>query len=296
MGTLSGNILITGSRGQLGSELMRTLSRCGPVIGVTHVDLEITDRESVFEYIKTFKPSMVVHCAAWTDVDACEIDPDRAMAVNADGCRNVANVCQSVGAAMMYYSTDYVFDGRKSAPYIEDDIPNPLSVYGKSKLAGEEAVRGLVERHTIMRISWVYGADGANFIKNMLALGRKQINARKAGQAYEPLRIVDDQIGCPTWAVNIAQQTEVLVSRQMAGTFHVAAMGAVSRYELALELFDFLEMNVDMIPCTTEELARPAPRPKYSAMENRRLIEAGCNVMPPYSDSLRKFLAEYFRN
>jgi dTDP-4-dehydrorhamnose reductase len=295
MGTFAGNILITGSRGQLGCELMRILSRRGPVLGVTHADLDITDRTAVPAYVKTVKPTVVIHCAAWTDVDACEIDADRAMAVNADGCRNVANACQSVGAAMMYFSTDYVFDGQKSAPYVEDDPPNPLSVYGKSKLAGEKAVRDLVERHVIMRISWVYGANGANFIKTMLGLGRKQIDAVKAGLRYEPLKVVDDQTGCPTWAVDIATQTEMLISRQMTGTFHVAAGGAVTRYALARELFNSLAMNVELIPCTTDELARPAPRPRYSVMENRRLIEAGCNIMPAYNDSLRRFLADFLR-
>lgn len=295
MGTVAGNILITGSRGQLGCELMKTLSRRGPVLGATRIDLDITDGAAVLAYLKLVKPSVVIHCAAWTDVDACEREADRAMLVNADGCRNVANACQSIGAAMVYFSTDYVFDGNKTVPYVEDDPPNPLSVYGKSKLAGEEAVRNLTDRHVIIRISWVYGAHGTNFIKTMLGLGRKQLEAVKAGLRYDPLRVVDDQIGCPTWAVDIAAQTEMLISRQVTGTFHVAAEGAVTWYGLARELFSSLGMNVELRPCTTEELARPAPRPRYSVMENRRLIDAGCNIMPAYDESLRKFLGDFLR-
>lgn len=295
MGTLSGNILITGSQGQLGSELMKTLSRRGPVIGANHGDLDVTNAKSVMAYLRTTKPATVIHCAAWTDVDACEGDPDRAMAVNAEGCRIVAEGCRDIGAVMVYYSTDYVFDGLKSTPYVEEDLPAPLSIYGRSKLAGEEAVRSLVTEHIIARISWMYGGTGRNFIKSILEKGRHQLDDLSADRTVTPLRVVSDQIGCPTWAVDIANQTEILLSRRLRGTFHASSAGSVSWYQLAKEVFEYLRMNVLVEPCTTEELARPASRPRYSVMENRRLQNAGCDIMPPYRESLHRFLDQFDR-
>jgi dTDP-4-dehydrorhamnose reductase len=289
MGSFAGNILITGSRGQLGCELMRSLSSRYQVLGVTHVDLDITDDTEVMAYLKTVKPSVVIHCAAWTDVDACESDPAKAIAVNADGTRHIARACHEIGAVMCYYSTDYVFDGMKTSPYVEEDATNPRTVYGKSKLAGEMFVSSIVERHIILRVGWIYGG-GKNFVNTMIDFGRRQVSSDQRGVETAPIRVVNDQTGCPTWTKDIVRQTEEILSRQLFGLYHAANGGATTWYDLARRIFDQLRMPVEVIPCTSAEFGRSAPRPLYSVMENRRLNAAQCNVMPDYRESLKSFL------
>jgi dTDP-4-dehydrorhamnose reductase len=292
-GTFAGNILITGSRGQLGGELMRALSERYSALGVSRADLDITDKAAVTECLRAVKPTVVIHSAAWTDVDGCEQDPARAEAVNADGTRFIARACRELGASMVYFSTDYVFDGKKSAPYVESDPPNPLSVYGRSKLAGEEAVRELVEQYVILRVGWVYGKGGKNFVNTMINLGSQQTKDRRDGQKVEPIRVVSDQTGCPTGTLDIAQQTERILARQLFGTFHCACSGQTNWFELARTIFGALSMPVDVVPCTTAEYGSPAPRPAYSALDNQRLKEQNCNVMRPYRVALDEFLATY---
>jgi dTDP-4-dehydrorhamnose reductase len=290
MGSFAGNILITGSHGQLGCELMRSLSSRYQVLGVTHVDLDITDEADVMAYVRTVKPSVVIHCAAWTDVDACESDPSKAVAVNADGTRHMARACREIGAVMCYYSTDYVFDGLNTRPYVEDDATNPISVYGKSKLAGEMFVSTMVERHIILRIGWVYG-EGKNFVNTMIEFGRGQISSRQRGVVASPIRVVNDQTGCPTWTKDIVRQTEEMLSRQLYGLYHAASGGRTTWYDLAREIFDELGMPITVVPCSSAEFGRQAPRPSYSVMENSRLNKARCNVMPDYRESLKTYLA-----
>jgi dTDP-4-dehydrorhamnose reductase len=290
---LSNSIFVLGSRSQLGSEIFRLLGEQTNVYGATRSDLDITDESAVVAYLRQIRPEVVIHCAAWTDVDACEADPDRAFAVNAEGTRHVASACREIGATMMYVSTDYVFDGQKMSPYVETDLPNPLSVYGRSKLAGEKATADLVEKHIIIRTSWMYGLTGKNFVRTMIDLGQQQLDAGKSGRVAEPIRVVNDQIGSPTYSVDLARQIQVILDRRLYGVFHASGVGQANWFAFASDIFSCLAMPVEVRPCSTKELGRPAPRPGYSALENRRLSDTGCNIMRPYQTALEEFLDQY---
>ena len=285
-------MLVTGSGGQLGSEIVEHLKHKFDVIAADRALLDITDASLVQATLEKSRPSVVVHCAAWTDVDECERDPQKAMRVNADGTANVATACKACGALMVYISTDYVFDGTKKEPYVETDRPSPLSAYGKSKLAGEVAVQSILADYVILRTSWVYGSTGRNFVQSITRIGKQQLADRREGRQVIPIRVVADQVGCPTRTVDIAKQLVVILDSKMRGIVHVSNGGQVSWYQFTREIFERLQLEVLVEPCTTEELARPAPRPRYSALENRRLINAGLNIMPTYRDSLYTFLDE----
>jgi len=287
----SSRILITGHRGQLGSDLMSYFSDHGQVAGVDLPELDITNRAAVRNLISLIKPSVVIHAAAFTDVDACESNEGQAMAVNADGSENIAKACREVGAVMVYYSTDYVFDGRKPTPYVEEDAPGPQTAYGRSKLAGEERVRSIVDNHVIMRIAWVYGANGRNFVKTIVRLGREYEDKVNRKMPAAPLQVVDDQIGNPTCTMDIVRQTDQILQNGLYGLFHSSSETPVSWYGFTKAVFEELKMTVDVRPCTTEEFRRPAHRPANSALENARLKEARINVMRDYREALNAFLA-----
>jgi dTDP-4-dehydrorhamnose reductase len=266
------------------------------VVSLGRNDLDITNREKTMAVIDREKPSIVLHCAAWTNVDGCELDPEKAINVNAGGTRIVAEACREHSALMVYFSTDYVFDGAKTAPYVETDTPNPQSVYGKSKLAGEEGVRSILADYIIMRTSWLYGAYGRNFVETMLKFASGQKAAPLAGQPAVPIKVVNDQIGCPTWTSDIARQVGLIIEKRLRGTIHVASRGEVSWFGLADEIFKYRKLDVLMEAITSETLARPAPRPRYSVMANQRLSQAGCNIMPHYRDSLHTFLGAHLEH
>ena len=191
---------------------------------------------------------------------------------------------------MIYYSTDYVFDGTKPTAYIETDATKPATVYGRSKLAGEEAVRDKLDNFAIMRIAWVYGKSGKNFVKTILKLGRSQVEAKRGGEVIQPLKVVDDQLGNPTWTEEIARQTVPLLESNETGLFHATSEGIVSWYRFALDIFSLSGLEVTVEPCTTAEFPRPAPRPRLSALENHRLKQLGLNRMRPYIQALDQFL------
>ncbi|HWR83504.1 MAG TPA: dTDP-4-dehydrorhamnose reductase [Candidatus Deferrimicrobium sp.] len=283
-------VLVTGCRGQLGADLCELLGREHEVRGISRQDCDIRDRDAVRSGIGQFRPEFVLHTAAWTNVDGCEADPDQAMAVNAYGTENVARACREIGAALVYYSSDYVFDGAKSSPYIETDSPSPLSHYGRSKLAGEEAVARSLDDFIIVRIAWVYGKVGRNFVRTMVRLGREQMRQAREDNTVDPLTVASDQIGNPTWTYEIARQTIVLLASDIRGIVHAASEGETSWYGLATRTFQELSLPVVVRPCTTEEFPRLAPRPRRSSLENRRLKEAGLNVMRPWDIALAEFL------
>ncbi len=285
-------ILVTGSGGQLGSEIVGHFASMSEVVATGRSQLDITDPAQARTTIDKLRPSIVIHCAAWTDVDECERDLQKAMRVNAYGTANVATACKACRTLMVYISTDYVFDGTKKEPYVETDRPSPLSAYGKSKLAGEEAVQSILADYVILRTSWVYGSSGRNFVQSIMRMGKQQLADKREGRQVIPIRVVTDQIGCPTRTVDIAKQLEVILDSKMRGMLHAVDGGQVSWYQFTREIFERLQLEVLVEPCTTEELARPAPRPRYSALENRRLIDAGLNIMPTYRDSLYTFLDE----
>lgn len=274
-------ILVTGARGQLGVELVRALGACGEMIGCDLPEWDITGADTA-DRLAALQPAWVVHAAAATDVDRCEREPGFAMAVNAEGTRRVAEGCRRIGAGLVYLSTDYVFDGRKGTPYVEEDAPAPLNTYGRSKLEGENAVRGMAPRWAIVRTAWLYGTHGRNFVK--------AICEKAAGGG--PLRVVDDQVGSPTYAADLADAMARLLSRGLTGTYHVTNGGSCSWYEFAreiLRLAGFASVRVSRI--TSEELDRVARRPAHSALANAAWQAAGLPPLRPWPEALAAMLA-----
>ncbi len=285
-------ILVTGCRGQLGTELMEYLGRRCAVVGVDVHDCDVREYRQVLACLGSTKPDVVVHAAAFTDVDGCETNANTAESINRYGTENVARACAAIGARLVYYSTDYVFDGTKGTPYVESDPPNPRTVYGKSKRGGEDAVTSLLDDFAILRIAWLYGRRGKNFVRTVIRLGFNQRRRIERGRIITPLKVVDDQIGNPCWTVEVARQTEVIIDHGVTGLFHATSEGETSWYGLACAVFQGLDMPVRIRPCTTEEYAGAAPRPKYSSLENKRLRSLGLNVMRDWQIALAEFLGK----
>lgn len=251
-------ILVTGANGMLGQDLCPILEDEGYDVIETDVDtLDITNESQIEKVFNDKKPNMVIHCAAYTNVDKAEDDIDTARLINAKGTENIAKACGKNGIAMVYISTDYVFDGKKQTPYVPDDKPNPINNYGITKYEGEEAVRKYCQKHYIARTAWLYGIHGKNFVETMLSFKDK-----------EELKVVDDQIGCPTWTVELANGIAELIDDADYGTYHVCGSGETSWYGFAKEIFELEGLSVNLKPCKTDEFPRPASRPKYSVMEN----------------------------
>ena len=266
-------VLVTGAGGQVGRELVSVFSNGGhEVAGFDHATLDITDRDAVHAAVVEFHPDAVVHSAAWTAVDACESDPDRAFAVNAMGTRFIVEAARLVGAPVHYISTDYVFDGTKASPYVEWDQTNPQSVYGASKLAGE---RELDDNSSIIRTSWVCGFHGPNMVKTILRLSGE----------HDTLSFVNDQRGCPTFADDLAKMIARIVSDRRTGIFHVTNAGAVSWFEFAQEVLRASGQDPDrVLPVATVDLQppRPAPRPANSVLDHAALRLSGIDDMEDF--------------
>ncbi len=275
-------ILITGAGGQVGHELVTAFAD-HDVTALDHAALEVADRESVLAAVTTVHPDAIVHSAAWTAVDACEADPDRAFAANAIGTRNVAEAARRVGATVCTFSTDYVFDGTKPEPYTEWDEPNPQSVYGRSKLGGEQELASDADS-LILRISWVCGAHGNNMVKTILRL---------AGE-HDTLSFVDDQRGHPTFADDLAGMVRRLVIERYTGLFHVTNQGAASWFEFARAVLESSGQDPERVkPIATTDLdpPRPAPRPANSVLDNAALRLSGVPLLPHYRESLDRLVA-----
>jgi dTDP-4-dehydrorhamnose reductase len=273
-------ILVTGAGGQLGSELIDAFAD-HQVLGPPRERLDVADREAVLALVTTERPTVIVHAGAWTAVDACETDPDRALRVNALGTRHVAEAARRVGAHVCYVSTDYVFDGTKPEPYVEWDTPNPRSVYGRSKLGGE---RELTPGSTIVRTSWVVGRHGQNMVKTILRL---------AAQA-DHVSFVTDQRGNPTFTEDLAQAIRRLVLERRPGIFHVTNQGSVSWFEFAVAVFQAANLDPKRVrPITTAELdpPRPAPRPANSVLDNAALRLSGLPPLDDFRDPLARLVA-----
>jgi dTDP-4-dehydrorhamnose reductase len=273
-------IFLTGADGQLGHELVAAFGD-HEVVATDVAEVDITDRAALIKAVGAARPDVVVHPAAWTAVDACEGDPDRAFAVNAVGTRNVAEAAARRDVPVVYVSTDYVFDGTKPTPYDEGDEPNPQSVYGRSKLAGE---RELHPGSTIVRTSWVCGFHGPNMVKTILRLAAE----------HPTLSFVDDQRGHPTFAPDLAAVIRTLVVEQRPGLFHVTNQGAVSWYEFARAVLESAGLDPDRVhPVSTADLQppRPAPRPANSVLDNAELRRSGLALAPHYRESLDRLVA-----
>src|SRR5574344_311594 len=266
-------ILVTGSNGMLGQDLCPIAEDEGyEVIETTHKDLDITDYAKVKEFIEDKKPDIVIHCAAYTKVDKAEEEPEVAHMVNGVGSENIARVCGENDIIMVYISTDYVFDGEGEKAYVPSDKPNPLNVYGKTKLEGEIAVQKYWKKFYITRTSWLYGHHGKNFVETMLSL------------SDEPeLGVVSDQIGCPTWTVELANGImKILREKFDYGIYHVCGSGEISWYGFAKEIFKQSKKEVNLKPKTTEQYPRPANRPKHSAMDNGRICRGWKTALKEY--------------
>ena len=275
-------ILITGAGGMLGRALKETLSPEHDVAAFARADLDFTDLGATLAALGRARPQAVIHAGAWTDVDGCERDPDRAWRVNALGSRNVAVACQEAGAACCYISTDYVFDGEKPDPSTEFDAPNPISCYGASKLGGERYVQTLTPRHWIVRSSWLFGPGGKNFVKTILAKAR----------AGEELRVVDDQVGSPTYTRDLARGISRLISAPHYGVWHVTNSGSCSWYRFAAAIVENAGLRGPRLePIGSKDLRRPAPRPRNSVLRNYCWELEGWPPLRRWSDALREYLA-----
>ncbi len=253
-------ILVTGANGMLGQDLCPILEDVGAFVIETDVDtLDITKGDAVEQALTDIHPDMVIHCAAYTNVDKAEEDFETAKLINVTGTENVAKACGKLEIPIVYISTDYVFDGTKTEPYTPDDKTNPINNYGLTKLQGEEAVKKYCEKYYIARTSWLYGHYGKNFVETMISLAEK-----------DEVKVVNDQIGCPTWTVELANGILKLLSKPY-GTYHVCGSGSTSWYGFAQEIFKQAGLNVNLQPCKTEEFPRPAKRPQYSVMDNEKL-------------------------
>jgi dTDP-4-dehydrorhamnose reductase len=255
---------VTGAGGQLATALAKTLE--GEVFLSREAALDIRDADAVYAAVHGFAPDIVLHTAAYTDVDGAEADPALAEAVNVEGTRNVIRAVRGTHTTVVYFSTDYVFDGFKGSPYVESDPTRPLSVYARTKLAGEEEVLSWV-RGIVVRTAWLFSDTGRNFVKTILAAA-----PRKAA-AGEPLRVVDDQVGSPTYAGHLAAAVDEALRQGVApGLYHMAGSGYCSWCELAREVVQLAGSDVEVVPITTAELGRPAPRPAFSALASERPI------------------------
>jgi dTDP-4-dehydrorhamnose reductase len=272
-------VLITGGKGMLGRTLQRRL--VGYELAVADLpEVDIADGRAVERAVAGFRPDAVIHCAAMTQVDACETDSDKAFRVNTLGSAYVACAAARCGARVIALSTDYVFDGTLDRPYHEFDAPAPCTVYGASKLAGEEAVRRHCPDHTILRVAWLYGGDGPSFLHTMLRLGR---------QDGAPLRVVDDQRGNPTSTDAVSGLIVRLLENPIPGIVHGSCEGEATWYEFARAIFACAGLKRELEPCTTDEFPRPARRPANSRLEKRVLRLAGFPPMPHWEEALEQF-------
>ena len=276
-------ILVTGVKGQLGYDVCRILTERGiENRGVDIEDFDITDRDAVKQYIEDYAPTAVIHCSAFTAVDRAEDEVALCTRVNADGPRNIANAAEAIGAKMMYISTDYVFPGTGEQFYKPDDPTGPLSVYGKTKRMGEEAVRSITNRHFIVRISWVFGINGNNFIKTMLRLSETKTD----------LNVVCDQIGSPTYTYDLSRLLCDMIVTERYGTYHATNEGVCSWAEFAAEIMQLAGKSTVIHPIPTSEYPTRASRPLNSRMSKDKLEENGFARLPHWRDALKRYLKE----
>jgi dTDP-4-dehydrorhamnose reductase len=273
-------LLVTGAAGMLGRDVMLAAGNAGhDVVGFGRTELDVTDPTALAKKLDLERPDVVINCAAWTDVDGAEASEQAAFAVNGTGAGNVAGAAAEVGASVVYVSSDYVFDGAKGAPYVESDQPAPLSAYGRTKLAGEEATVAANKRHFVVRSAWLFGIGGPNFVETMLRL---------AGSGNEVL-VVRDQVGSPTYTWHLAYGIVRLIEGLEFGIHHMAAAGQCSWYDFAREIFEQAKVECKVLSITTEEFGRPAPRPTFSALTSQR---EHAIRLPSWQDGLAGYLAQ----
>jgi len=274
-------ILVTGAQGMLGTDLCRVLADAGArVIAADLCEFDLTDPHATRTFVRDTQPSVIINCAAFTAVDQAETDYHTAFRVNHGGARNLAEVAASVGAALVQMSTDYIFDGSKSGPYQEDDPPNPINAYGLSKLLGEFSVRVTLEQHYIVRTSWLHGIHGKSFPRTMLTLA----------QSGKPLRVVNDQVGAPTYTIHLAKALVAIIAKPCYGTYHAVNQGCCSWYEFAGEVFRATGLTPDLTPIPTSEYRTPAPRPQNSLLDTSRLARVCGHQLPTWQQGVAEFV------
>ena len=274
-------ILVTGVKGQLGHDVMNELAKRGHTgIGVDVEEMVITDAKKVDEVIRASEVEAVIHCAAYTAVDAAEDQVELCRKINAEGTENIAKVCKELDIKMMYISTDYVFDGEGTRPWEPDDERHPLNVYGLTKYEGELAVEKYLDKFFTIRIAWVFGVNGKNFIKTML----------KLSETHDELNVVDDQIGSPTYTYDLAVLLVDMIETEKYGRYHATNEGLCSWYEFACEIFRQAGRDVKVNPVSSDEFPTKAKRPHNSRMDKSKLTENGFTPLPAWQDALKRYL------
>lgn len=279
-------VLVTGAGGMLGREVVRCLSEKGHnALGLTHADLEITDKEAVWRALRAERPDVVVHCAAMTDVDGCELEPERALLVNALGAAHVASASEAVGAKLIYISTDFVFDGEKEEGYDEFDEPNPINQYGRSKLWGERFTQTLCRKHIIVRTAWLFGFGRRNFVSAVAE------RLKKEGE----VKAVTDQVGSPTLTRDLAEALCQLVKSESYGVYHVTNSGRTSKFQLARLVAETVGLDPEgaVRSITSKEWPTPARRPRFSSLRSLRWQAEGFKPLRPFPEAVREFLTTF---
>ncbi len=276
-------VLVTGVNGQLGSDVVKSLNNLNmEVVASSRDDFDIANREQTRKFIVENKPNIVIHCGAYTAVDKAEDDQELCYLVNVEGTKNIAQVAKDIGAKLVYISTDYVFDGKGTTAHLEEDNTNPINYYGYTKEQGEKVVRGLIERHFIIRTSWVYGSNGSNFVKTMLRLAKSK----------NEVTVVDDQIGSPTYTKDLANFIGDLIQTNNYGTYHGVNEGYCSWYKFAQEIFEKAGIEMNVKPISSDEYITKAKRPKNSRLSKDNIDRAGLKRLPSWQDALDRYLKE----
>lgn len=282
------DIVVTGASGMLGRDLVQSLSASRTCVALTRSQLDVTNRNHVFDRLVRIHPAAIVNCSAYSNVDGCETNRETARSVNAMGPRFLAEAALQLDAFLIHLSTDYVFDGSKAPPqaYFEEDAPSPVNTYGRTKLEGEQFVRMTTPKHLIVRSAWLYGRSGRSFPRSVL----RQVTQGKT------LRVVNDQFGSPTWSQTLASQICALIEMNVKGTVHATAHGHCTWYDFAKEFLQYMDIQAKLTPCATCDYPRPASRPPNSILDNRRLRILGQDCMRHWREDLERFVKEQGSN
>lgn len=276
-------VLVTGANGQLGYDVVKELQKQNiECYGATRKDFDIVDFKATEEFITNYMPDAVIHCAAYTAVDKAEDEQGLCYLVNASATENIAEICKKINAKMLYASTDYVFDGTKNGFYEVDDEPNPINVYGKTKLLGEQTVQRILDKYFIVRISWVFGEHGNNFVRTMLRLGKER----------KEISVVADQYGSPTYTANLAQLLVEMIQTEKYGIYHATNEGVCTWAEFAEEIFKIAGMNVKVNPITTAEYPTKAKRPMNSRLSKKSLIINNFKTLDNWQNAVENYISE----
>lgn len=273
-------ILIAGSNGMLGHDLVKVLEKDNILINTTSKTLDITDSTAVMDFVKRNNPDIVINSAAYTNVDGCEKNNELAFAVNSEGPKNLAMACKEADSVLLHISTDYVFKGNEDNPRLEDDEVGPTSAYGLSKLKGEEYIKDILDKYFIVRTAWLYGSNGGNFPKTMLEIAK----------THDTVNVVYDEVGSPTYTPDLAEAISKLIKTDKYGVYHITNSGSCSWFEFAKLIFKLSNVDVDVKPVTAKEFARPAKRPSYSVLSNEKWKSLGFNPLRSYEEAIDEYL------